>query len=356
MTNLTRSARLCALVIAASVALTLPATSAWPSQDAASLDAPRGSSTRFDVSDLPTGAPPALAWLERTAAGAVVHGATGALTPVPRNTRELAPMGSGYVIQTASRRPPRTRWVGADGTPGRRTWKTGYGIGVSAKGKAVAFSGKRGKVWSIDQEGDRVLTFRPVPIKGKGRAVTVSGEDCSELTSASGCTIFVNGPRGHYTSSHGIVDRVPRMRLVSTGRGRYLGGITRIKELGTCSVMLKGWRPRWRTCANRFSDISTDNQHVIGLPSYGDGFGPTTLDVLGTRDGKVVHAFTPSRRGDSATYFDEVWEDDEHVLVVTYQADEWAIVRLGLDGSMEYAVPPRAGLRDMASPFELQSR
>lgn len=356
MTILTRFARLCALVTAASVAFALPATSVGPSEDPSSLDASRGSSTRFDVSDLPTGAPPALAWLERTAAGAMVHGATGTLTPVPSNTRELAPMGSGYVIQTASRRPPRTRWVGADGTPGRRTWKTGYGIGVSAKGKAVAFSGKRGKVWSIDQDGDRVLTFRPVPIKGKGRAVTVSGEDCSELTSTSGCTVFVNGPRGHYTSSHGIVDRVPRLRLVSTGRGRYLGGITRIKELGTCSVMLKGWRPRWRTCSNRFSDISTDNRHVIGLPSYGDGFGPTTLDLLRTRDGRTVHSFTASRRGDSATYFDEVWEDDEHMLVVTYQGDEWAIVRLGLDGSMEYAVPPRAGLRDMASPFELQNR
>ncbi len=356
MTTLTRSARLCALVTVASVAFALPATSVGPSDDTASLDAPRSSSTRFDVSALPTGAPPALAWLERTAGGAVIHGASGTLTPVPKNTRELAPMGSGYVIQTAGRRAPRVRWVGADGSPGRRTWKTGFGIGVSAKGKAVAFSGKRGKVWSIDQEGDRVLTFRPVPIKGKGRAVTVSGEDCSELTSPSGCSVFVNGRRGYYTSSHGIVDRVPRMRLVTTGRGRYLGGITRIDDEGTCSVMLKRWRPRWRTCANRFSDLSTDNKHVIGLPSYGDGFGPTALDVLRTRDGGVVHAFTPSRRGDSATYFDEVWEDADHVLVVTYQADEWAIVRLGLDGSMEYAVPPRPGLRDLASPFELQSR
>ncbi|WP_323792033.1 hypothetical protein [Nocardioides sp.] len=356
MATLTRTARLCALATAASVVLALPATSAGTSEVSTSSDSPRGSSTRFDVSDLPTGAPPGLAWLERTDGGAVVHGATGTLTPVPKNTRELAPMGSGYVIQTASRRPPRTRWVGADGSPGRRTWKTGFGIGVSARGEAVAFSGKRGRVWSIDQEGDRVLRFNPVPIKGKGQAVAVAGEDCSEQTSVSGCSIYVNGPRGYYTSSHGIVDRVPRMRIVSTGRGRFLGGITSVSDTGTCNVMLSRWRPRWRTCDNRFSDISTDNKHVLGLPAYGDGFGPTRLDLLKTRDGEVVHSYIPSRRGDSATYFDEVWEDAEHVLVVTFQADEWAVVRLDLDGSMEYAVPPRASDRNMTMPFELQTR
>ena len=166
----------------------------------------------------------------------------------------------------------------------------------------------------------------------------------------------MNGARGYYTSSHGIVDRAPKMRLVSTGRGRYLGGITKISNTGTCSVMLRRWRASWRTCANRFSDISTDNKHVLGLPAYGDGFGPTALDLLKTRDGAVVHSFTPSRRGNSATYFDEVWEDAGHVLVVTYQEDEWAIVRLGLDGSMEYAVAPRAGSIDTQNPFELQSR
>ena len=356
MTTTASFFRLGAVVTACSIALAVPATSVEPVGAAKPPTTDSSGSTRFDVSDLSTGSPPAVAWLERRPGVTVVHGVDGALTPVPKNTRELAPMGSGYVIQTASRRPPRTRWVGADGSPGRRTWKTGFGIGVSAKGKAVAFSGKRGKVWSIDREGDRVLRFNPVPIKGKGRAVTVAGEDCSELTSVSGCSIFVNGPRGYYTSSHGIVDRVPRMRLVSTGRGRYLGGITKIEDAGSCSVMLRRWRPRWRTCANSFSDISTDNKHVLGLPAYGDGFGPTALDLLRTRDGKIVHSFTPSRRGDSATYFDEVWEDAEHVLVVTFQDDEWAIVRLGLDGSMEYAVPPRAGSSDTGSPFDLQTR
>jgi hypothetical protein len=41
---------------------------------------------------------------------------------------------------------------------------------------------------------------------------------------------------------------------------------------------------------------------------------------------------------------------------VTYQDGEWAVVRLGVDGSMEYAVAPRRGSSDVRSPFQLQTR
>ena len=44
------------------------------------------------------------------------------------------------------------------------------------------------------------------------------------------------------------------------------------------------------------------------------------------------------------------------MLVVTYSDGEWAVVRLGVDGSMEYAVPPRRGSSDLRSPFRLQTR
>lgn len=120
--------------------------------------------------------------------------------------------------------------------------------------------------------------------------------------------------------------------------------------------MLRSWRVKWRTCDNQLSDISPDNRRVLGTPAYADGFGPGALDVLATADGSVVRSFTSARDGSSATYFDEVWEDPEHVLVVTFQADEWAVVRLGVDGSMEYAVAPRRASMDTPFPFRLQTR
>jgi hypothetical protein len=342
-----------ALLLAASLAAP---TQADPTPTAARSSAPR---TVLDVSDLEQGEPPAIAWSERRSGRTVIHGPGDTRTPVPNNIVAMAPMGSGYVVQTALNRPTTVRWVAADGTPGRRQWRTGYGLAVSPRGEVVAFAGRRGKVWTIDQDGDRVLRFNRVPVTGTAEAVAVTGENCKEGEGdpGTGCSIAVNGPRRAFsTTSHGIVDRVPHLRQTTTGRGRWLGGITSISDMGSCSAMMRNGKVRWRTCDNQLSDIAPDNRHVLGTPAYADGFGPLVLDVLSTTDGSVVHTFTYARNGESATYFDEVWEDPEHVLVVTYQDGEWAVVRLGTDGSMEYAVAPRRGTMDTRAPFQLQTR
>ena len=353
MKPITRSG-LAATTLALAAAALAPTAQAMPARSSAGA-APR---TVLDVRNLELGAPPAIAWTERRAGKTVIHGPDGTTTPVPNNIVDLAPMGSGYVIQTALNRRPTVRWVAADGTPGRSEWRTGYGLAVSPQGKAVGFAGSRGRVWTIDQEGDRVLRYNRLPATGIPTAVTMSGENCKEGEGdpGFGCTIVVNGARAWYTTSHGIVDRVPHLRLASTGRGRWLGGITTVSDTGSCSAMLRSSNVRWTTCDNRFSGISTDHRHVLGLPSYGDGFGPNVLDVLATADGSVVHTFTYARGRSSATYFEEVWEDAEHVLVVTYQEGEWAVVRLGIDGSMEYAVAPRRKSMDTGTPFQLQTR
>ena len=355
MKTLSRTVLLAATALALTAALA-PATTASPSHGAGVGPA---RTTVLDVRGLEQGAPPAIAWSERKDGRTVVHGTGGTLTPVPNRLTEVAPMGSGYVIQTLSRSGTTTRWVSADGTPGRREWRTGYGLAVSPKGKVVAFAGRAGRVWTIDQEGDRVFRYNRPPVTGTAHAVAVTGENCKEGEGdpGFGCSIAVNGPhRAFYTSSHGIVDRVPHLLQTDTGRGRWLGGLTSVSDFGSCSAMLRSWRVAWRTCDNQLSDISPDSRHVLGTPAYADGFGPGALDVLTTADGSVVHSFTYRRGGGSATYFDEVWEDAEHVLVVTYQDGEWAIVRLGVDGSMEYAVAPRRGSMDTWTPFQLQTR
>ena len=152
---------------------------------------------------------------------------------------------------------------------------------MSPLGRVVAFAGRRGRVWTIDQEGDRVFRFNPVPVTGTAHAVVVAGENCKEGEGdpGTGCSIAVNGPhRAFYTTSHGIVDRVPRLRQVTTGRGRWLGGITSFSDFGSCSTMMRRLFVRWSTCDNQLGDIAPDNRHVLGTPAYADGFGPKTLD------------------------------------------------------------------------------
>lgn len=316
----------------------------------------------LDVSSLRTGEPPRLSWSEKKGGRTVIHHGSGRTTSIAGRVDALAPMGSGHVVQLAGS-PPTVRWVGSDGRSGRSTWRTGHGLAVSPRGGAVAFTVARGGVRVIDSAGDRVVRMPRLPVGGRGTPVAVSGDNCVEDSTSNGCTVLVNDnrrrPRAWLTSSHGIVDTMP-FRQVSTARGRWVGGITRAWDMGTCSRMTRILRKRWETCDHRFSDLSPGRRadgrsHVLGIPSYGDGFGPMDLAVLDRADGSVVRHWRSSRSGDSATYFDEVWEDADHVLVVTYQAARWAIVRLGLDGSMEYAVPPRRGA-DLVIPLRLQTR
>ncbi len=109
----------------------------------------------------------------------------------------------------------------------------------------------------------------------------------------------------------------------------------------------------WKTCDYTLGAIDPDGKNLVGLPAYLDGFGPETLAILSMDDGTPVHSWG-SAPG-PAFYFDQVWENTEHLLIRTYQQGEWAIVRVGLDGTLEYAVAPVAG-SDLNAPFLLQSR
>ena len=158
------------------LALALAATLA-PASSSFSSSAPR---TVLDVADLAQGAPPALAWSERRSGRTVIHGTGGTRTPVVNSLDQFAPMGSGYVVQTIGNRPSTTRWIAADGTPGRREWRTGYGFAVSPlRHRRLRRQG--GKVWSIDQEGDRVLSgSTPCPSPARAARSSSIGEDCKE--------------------------------------------------------------------------------------------------------------------------------------------------------------------------------
>lgn len=348
--------RIIAVLAAAPLALTLVGQ---PAQAGPSVrTAP---SELLDVSRLSVGEPPAIAYAERASTGVwTIHG-TGGKTELKGRLRHFAPMGSGYVVQTSRSAPgATTRWIGADGTPGAGSWRGAVGLGVSAGGRAVAFTGSEGAVLVIDSEGDRVLRMPSVPATGMDTtAVGVAGENCKEgETNSSGCAVFVNylsQPLSRLTSSHGIVDTMP-FRQISTVHGRWLGGVTKVTDTGSCSVMTRNVRPRWHTCRHSFSDVSPTNELVLGLPASADGLGPTRLEVLDLRSGERVRSWVPDRSRATATYVDQVWEDPEHVLVVTLQDHRWAIVRLGLDGSMEYAVAPRPAQGGASPPLQLEVR
>jgi len=141
--------RLLTTLVVAPLALALLGPSAQAQEQAPSR-------TLFDVGNLKAGAPPELVWARTTGGRSIIHGPAGETT-VEGTVRALAPMGSGYVVQTSGTGLATTRWIGADGTPGAVSWRGSMGLAVSAGGEAVAFTGPKGRVSVIDSEGDRVL-------------------------------------------------------------------------------------------------------------------------------------------------------------------------------------------------------
>jgi hypothetical protein len=335
-----------------------PVASSSPDASSSASPTPTGPvEGDFDVSDLPTGAAPGIAWSD----GLTIHDAGGTVTVTGVDAiQELAPMGDGWVVTTNdSEGNLEAVLVGPDGSAGKHYPLEG-GLATSPEGEVVAWAGPDGSVTVVQSDGEETFTMPAIEAPGPYSAVAVTSEDCKEgRTTDAGCSVLVNtnGERAKawVTTSHGIVDQVGGGILATTAYHGFLAGITEVHEdLTTCSELQdQPGVTRWKTCDFRLLGFAPDSEHLVAAGSIGDGFADGELGILDAAGTPLVHLISTQESFTSA--LNQVWEDDDHVLVVTYADGEWAVVRIGLDGSMEYAVPPDKG-SDMDRPFFLQSR
>jgi hypothetical protein len=89
----------------------------------------------------------------------------------------------------------------------------------------------------------------------------------------------------------------------------------------------------WEDCCYLLEDLSPDGSLVFGYPDEGTP-SHQRLTVLDARTGQLLVEFDG---GDRATVVEAAWEDDGHVLAVVEQGNRQAILRLGLDGTVERA-------------------
>ncbi len=248
----------------------------------------------------------------------------------------------------------------------RHEHRAGYDLdgdlATSPGGEVVAWAEPDGGVRLVQRDGDETLEMSPITAPGAYDAVAVGSEDCKEgRTTDAGCAIFVNtlGEQNQVwvTTSHGIVDRYDEEMLSMTAwsDGAY-AGITEVSDdLTTCSAVRDPatLSTVWDTCDHRLVGFAPSGRHLLGVGSIGDGFGDGQVAVLDATDGRVV-ADLRSDEQHQTSAVQLTWEDASHALAVTYADGAWAVVRIGLDGTMEYAVPPREG-SDFERPFFLQS-
>ncbi|MGI8523022.1 MAG: hypothetical protein ACR2K3_06895 [Nocardioides sp.] len=315
----------------------------------------------LDVSDLPTGAAPAMYYVD----GGRLHfpdGGAGDLRTRYAPDQFVEMNDGSRVWHTSDNGTPYVEIQDSDGAfhdPVRSDW----GLTVNPSHTAAAWLDPSGQVilWEARATDPRPLgdpvpgsDLRLGPLIGEGVGASGgSGPGCA----VTACTVYVNvadGPGQPWEVSDAGTRKALDGGYLSIADLSEAGlsiGLTKATDSSTCSKLLGGGEFQgFSTCQNQLTSFSPDGRLILALPSYFDGVGPGGIamyDLDGTR------LFERTSTEQAQSYFTgATWEDDTHVLAPAYQDGKWALVRIGSDGSMEYAVAPATGPYDQ-SPFVL---
>jgi len=234
------------------------------------------------------------------------------------------------------------------------------GLAVSSDGSVVAYSTPDGKLMVMDGDGSPVQ-FND-PDAGRMSPVAVFGEGrCDAPEVEGGCVVFYNTdsaqPRSYLSSGHGIVERVGSFQALTDVASDRLAGRTSSSLTGSCSAVAdQAFAEQWNTCDFRLRQFSPDGRNILATNAYGDGFGDTELAILDAETGEtVVHYDGMGQDGNGVFIQDMVWEDETHVLAVTFQKGTWMVLRLDTGGNVEQATD---GVEedDMSRPYYLATQ
>lgn len=284
--------------------------------------------------------------------------------------RALAPINGGFLVALdLGDGDLRARFVGTDGAAVPKLWTTTGSFAVSSGGNVGAFAETDGTV-RVVQDADsspaaQVFSLGQVPGQNL-HVLGVQGEDCS---STGTCTVYVatengvGGSQGYtpetWVASPGadpvkIDSEVYAMDDIGEN-GSRLGRVA-ISETGACyGVETEDGTQLWKDCERGAREFSPDGKFVLGGSNFLDGVGDGQLTVLDAATGAPVLEL---RTRYETIIYDRTWEDSEHILAVVAEKNRWAVIRFGLNGSREYALPPiTAGYADDANaPYTLAKR
>jgi hypothetical protein len=313
------------------------------------------------VDGLATGAPPAVDYIADTGGGEqpirlVRRGGTSA--DLAGYYGSFALIGNSMVAVHVDGVEPVAVVLDGNLAEVSRTQIRGGSLAVTPDGSIVAWLGTDGRPHVVEGGGAREFDLPAVPRGVDIAAISSDGATCKEGEGGNGCAVFVNSgdaTRAWISTSHGIVDDLGPIRAVGDASGRFLAGLVSLSDQGSCWGLFKGLdRTTWETCDHTLTDFSPSGATLLATDAYLDGLGQRSLAFV-DMDGPELASWQGT--GDDApTIVQTVWEDDDHALAVVYAADEWSIVRFGVDGSSEYAVAPVPGEVDSRAAFILPTR
>ena len=116
-----------------------------------------------------------------------------------------------------------------------------------------------------------------------------------------------------------------------------VAGLTSLTADGTCSAAVDGaGRTVWETCEHGIGAFSPSGTYVVGTDPEGDGYGSPTVSVLDGSTGEEIVTFEVAlpRRTVGGFWSQVAWEGDEALVVRIFRGEEYAMMRLGLDGTV----------------------
>lgn len=309
---------------------------------------------------LKTGGKPKVGWFQ----GTVWHGPDGREYELSQaDVTAVAAVGDALLVATADPQGQRANLVPplSETAQPVTSWPMEGGFAVSDGGNAAAFVQPNGKPIVVQSEPEDTIALKQIP-RGTGFSATVLiGENCELPPEGAGCGLWVDSKGEEPETWVSGTDYLghPETPLQSanlSAEHAQVAGITEVHDdLTTCSASYVGDEktPVWTTCDHRALGFSPDGERLLASTSYADGVGDRQLAILDSDTGKATLELEAA---DDGTISQMVWEDDTHVLATVHEKGRWAILRIGLDGSREYAVAPVTGFEDFESPFVLPTR
>ncbi len=328
-------------------ATSTPSASPTPSATASS-PIPSGSTGKpvvLTFEGLDQGAPPAMPYLRQdpdAPGGWSLVEQDGDVRSLSRSYAQFAPVGDGLVGLAYDVDRAVAYLLDGNLEEVAHSDAGEGGLAVTPDGSIVGWFGADRSPHFVEAGSHRTGELPEVRGGAGLGALLVDGTTCQEGEGGNGCAAFVNSvdaTRVWSSVSHGLVDVVPgviSVRDVADDGGML--GMTSLSDEGSCWGLFEVWkrRPKWETCDYTLFDFSPSGERIVAGPAYLDGFGQGMAAVL-DRQGRVLAEW--HSKGEAAI-LGSTWEDEDHVLLKAFQDEKYAVIRVGLDGTVELALPP----------------
>lgn len=305
-----------------------------------------GGTTELVLDGMPTGAPPAISWVE----GTTFHTEDGRDVPIPEDLFRPFPIYDGATgWMPGSSQDGTLDIASVDGTGTVVSRRPGNGPVLSYDGFLLAeYLPAEDIVWAGQADGGGTGPGgRDVPpdqqldpvgfLDDYALVSNISTE--AELWAGVRIDSFAPGePTPAVTPPWDFV----QVSAVSQAAGLVVGQ-TEITDGASCSAVYEAAasEPLWDTCEYMFEHFSPDGAYLVGSRHYWDGEGRPYAVVVDARTGEVVHTY------EGMFITDLTFEDDEHLLLNVQLDDgtgptrQAALVRCDFTGSCELATPVR---------------